>query len=121
MHFLDQGQGTLLIDDCCNAISFKQVVGGLELQHSSSFFEKKKKKRFFTRAKEVVTLLYHRAQNNWNTDKKTQSLVYETREGCIFGFRKKNPTYSEDAVENKRLLDCEEKARLRESDIRSYL
>lgn len=42
MHFLDQGQGTLLIDDCCNVIPFKQVVGGLELQHFSSFSGKKK-------------------------------------------------------------------------------
>lgn len=41
MHFLDQRQGTLLIDDYCNAILFKQVVGGLELQHSSAFLEKK--------------------------------------------------------------------------------
>lgn len=47
-------------------------------------------------------LLYHRAQNNWNIDRNTQILVYETREGYIFGCREKK-THSEGAGENK---DC---------------
>lgn len=37
--------------------------------------------RFSTRAKIVVMLLYHRAQSNWNSDKKARTLVYGTREG----------------------------------------
>lgn len=50
--------------------------------------------------------LYHRAQNNWNTDKKT--LVYETREGYIFGCRKEK-THSGDAEENKDCLIAKKK------------
>lgn len=89
LHFLDQRQGTLLIDDCCNVIPFKQVVGGLELQHSPSSFGKKMV--FSTRAKKVVMLLYHRAQNNWNTDKKTV-LFMRQRRGVFLAAGKKAHT-----------------------------
>lgn len=41
MHFLDLGQGTLLTDDCCNVIPFKQVVGGLNYSILPAFLEKK--------------------------------------------------------------------------------
>lgn len=48
--------------------------------------------RFSTSVKKVVMLLYHRAQNNWNTDKKTETLVYEIREKYVFGCRGKKHT-----------------------------